>query len=99
MNTMNMQNAQNNRSNTAMMKHRMMNKIREYDFAIVETVLFLNTHPNNMKALKYYTKLRSEREALVAEYEKNVGPLTMYGNMNGNKWDWVSGPWPWEGDC
>lgn len=98
MNMMNMQNSQNNRGTNAMARHRMMQKIREYDFAIVETALFLDTHPNNMKALKYYSKLRGERDAIVAEYEKNIGPITMHGNMNENKWDWVTGPWPWEGE-
>ena len=77
---------------------RMLKKLREYDFAIVETVLFLDTHPNNRKALAYYAKLKAERAALASEYEKNVGPITMYGNENVNKWDWIDGPWPWEGE-
>lgn len=98
MRTMNTNN--NNRNNNSnMQRNRMMQKIREYDFAIIETVLFLDTHPNNLKALRYYSKLRAEREALVAEYERNVGPITMKGNMSENEWDWVAGPWPWEGDC
>ena len=94
-----MVNSNDNRTNGAMQKKRLMNKIREYDFAIVETGLFLDTHPHNLKALKYYSKLREEREKLVAEYERNEGPITIYGNMNHNMWDWIQGPWPWEGDC
>ena len=80
-------------------KAHIMRKIREYDFAIFETTEFLDTHPRNFKALKYYSKLREEREKLVAEYEANFGPITMYGNMSDSSWDWVKGPWPWEGEC
>ncbi len=99
MRTMNMQNAQMNRGNASGIRQRLMNKIRKYDFAIVETALFLDTHPNNQKAISYYSKLIDERKEVVAEFEKNVGPITMYGNESNNKWDWVTGPWPWEGDC
>lgn len=97
---MNMQsrNAQSNGRSVAMNKHKLLANIREVDFAILETVEFLDAHPNNLKALRYYGKLKTEREALVKEYEEHVGPLTMFGNENNNKWDWVQGPWPWEGD-
>lgn len=78
-------------------RQRLLLKIREYDFAILETVEFLDTHPNNLKALRYYSQLRNDRDMLVSEYEKRFGPITMYGNMNENGWDWVEGPWPWEG--
>ena len=40
-----------------------------------------------------------EAEKLLAEYEASFGPITMYGNMSENDWDWVKGPWPWEGEC
>ena len=80
-------------------KAHLMRKIREYDFAIFETVEFLDTHPKNLKALKYYSKLQNEREKLVAEYEANIGTITMYGNKSDSSWDWVKGPWPWEGEC
>ena len=92
-----MNNQMNN--NNPMTPNGMIKKIREYDFAIIETVLFLDTHPNNLKALRYYSKLRTEREKLVAEYEKKIGPISMYGNMSENEWSWIEGPWPWEGDC
>ncbi len=85
-------------ANYSSQKSHLMRKIREYDFAIFETVLFLDTHPNNLKALKYYSKLQNEREKLIAEHEANIGPITMHGNKNENRWDWVSGPWPWEGE-
>lgn len=80
-------------------KMHLMKKLREYDFAIFETVEFLDTHPCNIKALKYYSKLREEREKVLVEYEASFGPITMYGNKSDSSWDWVKGPWPWEGEC
>ena len=79
--------------------HHLIKKIREYDFAITETALFLNTHPNNTKAMNYYHSLKLEREKYFNEYEKMYGPITMYGNMDTQNWNWVNGPWPWEKEC
>ena len=92
------QNVQSCARNAVMNRHKLLAGIRKLDFAILETVEFLDTHPNNLKALKYYGKLRTERDELVREYEENVGPLTMYGNKSDNEWKWVEGPWPWEGE-
>lgn len=86
------------RESSGMQMKQLKKRIQEYDFAIVETSLFLDTHPHNKKALAYYSKLRKEREKLVAEYENNKGPMTIHGNMNEQAWDWVKGPWPWEGE-
>ncbi len=89
----------NNTSNSGNHKAQLLRKLREYDFAIIETALFLDTHPYNKKALMYYTKLREEREILAREYEEKVAPITIYGNKNKNAWNWIDSPWPWEGDC
>ena len=71
-------------------------KLRAINFAIQETVLFLDAYPCHPEALKYYHALIEEREKLLTSYEKNCGPMTMYGNTSRGSWDWVKGPWPWE---
>jgi spore coat protein JB len=73
--------------------------LRALDFAIQETVLYLDAYPENKQALAYYHKLIRERGELMAIYEKNCGPLSIYGNTNHGSWDWVEGPWPWEPDA
>ena len=73
--------------------------LRAIDFAIQETVLYLDAYPNHAEALKYYHALIDQRKQLAAGYEKQCGPLTMYGNQSRNSWDWISGPWPWEIDA
>ena len=76
-----------------------LQKLRALDFAIQETVLYLDAYPKNKQALAYYHKLIHERNELRAMYEKTCKPLSIYGNTNHSSWDWVEGPWPWEPDA
>ena len=86
---------QNHHSNC----HQMREKLRAINFAIQETVLYLDAYPCHPEALAYYHALIEEREKLLACYQKNCGPMTMYGNTSRDSWDWVKGPWPWEPDA
>lgn len=76
----------------------MMSRIRAVDFALNETVLYLDAYPDSVEAMKYYQKLVKERARLMDSYQGQCGPLTMYGNQS-NSWDWIRGPWPWEPDA
>jgi spore coat protein JB len=73
--------------------------LRALDFAIQETVLYLDAYPHCQAALEYYHKLMEQRAQAVEAYEKHCAPLTMYGNQSHTSWDWVKGPWPWEFDA
>ena len=73
-----------------------LEKLRALDFAIQETVLYLDAYPQNQQALSYYHQLIKQRNRLMEEYETTCGPLTMYGNRSANSWDWIEAPWPWE---
>ena len=77
---------------------KLMEQIRAVDFALYETVLYLDVYPHSCDALETYRKLRAQSEALRAEYEAACGPLTAFGNR-GNTWDWMSKPFPWEYDA
>ncbi len=76
-----------------------MKMLRALDFAIQETVLYLDAYPENRQALQYYHQLMEKRRELAEAYERGCGPLTMYGNQSHTSWDWVEGPWPWEADA
>ena len=75
--------------------HALMHKLQELDFAIQETVLYLDAYPECGEALAYYHQLIKERCAVAKEYESSCGPLAMRGNENAHAWDWVGAPWPW----
>lgn len=76
-----------------------LQKLRAIDFAIQETVLYLDAYPECRQALEYYHKLIEMRERVLSSYEKACGPMTMYGNKSQRSWDWVEGPWPWENEA
>lgn len=74
----------------------LLHKIQAEDFALYEVALYLDAHPNNKKAVKYYHEHKKIADMLRADFEQSFGPLTIYNNQNENRWDWISGPWPWE---
>lgn len=72
--------------------------VQKYGFAVVEANLYLDTHPNDKKALEYFDKVRSLYNNAVEVYENNFGPLTALNNQS-SEWKWIKGPWPWEYDA
>ena len=78
---------------------KQMQVLRALDFAIQETVLYLDAYPDCRGALDYYHRLMEERKAAMAEYENNCGPVTMYGNVDQQHWRWIDSPWPWDSDA
>lgn len=78
---------------------KLLSLLRETDFALVETVLYLDAYPDHGNALKYYHNLCEKRKLLAALYEKKCGPLTVGGNESRTSWDWVKTPFPWESEA
>ena len=74
----------------------LLHKLQAVDFAIYDTILYLDAYPNCRKALSHYHALIEMQRKLVAEYETQYGPITAFGNQSKNSWDWTATPWPWE---
>ena len=74
----------------------LLRKMQEIDFSLYETVLYLDAYPNCREALAYYHALMSQRKALMSQYEREVGPISAFGNQSKSSWDWVKAPWPWQ---
>ena len=79
-----------------MSRQRLMKKICELSFALVETQLYLDTHPMSRAALDYYRTTKSEYDRLAAEYEMKYAPILPYVREDDHDWRWVREPWPWE---
>lgn len=73
-----------------------MRNVQMYDFALTDTGLFLDTHPDNKAALAFYGDTRTKYLEAVEEYEVQFGPLTAEDTDIENGWTWVDTPWPWE---
>lgn len=72
----------------------MIMRIKEYNFSIIELGLYLDTHPDDEKALCLHREYCKKLKDLKDKYQKIYGPLTIYYPCN--KWRWLEQPWPWE---
>ena len=79
-------------------KELLMRQIMEAGFAMDDVALFLDTHPENQDALRYYKAVRDMRDQSMAAYERRFGPLR-YTDVTSMSWNWVTEKWPWEGGC
>lgn len=75
----------------------LMNKIRQYRFAMIDLNLYLDTHPNDANVIKIFNSYQKLEKQACYEYESKYGPLTIDDIPNNiNVWIWDNGPWPWE---
>lgn len=79
-----------------MSRNELMRQIMRYDFAVNELVLFLDTHPTDMKALKKYEEVVCKAKKLKELYNETFGPITTDDVKSTESWTWLKGPWPWE---
>lgn len=79
-------------------KSQLMRQIMEAGFAMDDAVLFLDTHPENRDAIRYYQSVRDMRNQAMSAYERQFGPLNN-SRVTSSSWDWVTEKWPWEGGC
>ena len=73
----------------------LLQQLQAEDFALYEVALYLDAHPQNKKALRFYEE-HKKIAAMLREAINSAAPLTVYDNQNTEKWQWVDGPWPWE---
>ena len=68
-------------------------------FAMWELHLYLDTHLEDIGALKLHRKYEEKYLKLKDEYEAKYGPL--YSNSGSPGVHWLKNPWPWdyEGGC
>ncbi len=71
-------------------------KLQIVDFAITDTVLYLDAYPFCKEALEHYGELIKMREALVKEITENGGQVTTHNSKDTTAWNWTSDPWPWQ---
>jgi len=78
-------------------KHSLMKKIQQMQFMAVEFNLYLNTHPNDMKALTQYNYYAEQLTMLKKQYDDMYGPIMGFGcSQSKNGWKWIYEKWPWE---
>ncbi len=79
-----------------MCRCRLMKTIQTLAFAVHETALYLDGHPDDRRALSYFNSQNEKLRDAVAAYEESYGPLTANGFDDSGDWTWIKGPWPWK---
>ena len=78
-------------------QQNMMRRLQVQSFVIDDIRLYLDTHPDDKRALEYYQKYRSLKEQTEREYVERYGPIDSFQVDSSTRWTWVDTPWPWEG--
>lgn len=78
-------------------RKRLLKRIMELEFVMVELNLYLDTHPRDQKALHDYNETLRELRKLKAEYTRQYGPLMPDDIITDPRYyTWVKEPWPWQ---
>ena len=77
---------------------RMRKSIDSLCFAILETELFLDTHPHDQKAINMLREYRRRKREAITAYESKFGRYIVTSDdvPASHHWSWIDSPWPWE---
>ena len=75
-------------------RYKMLEWVQALCFVVVDMQLYLDTHPEDQKALCMHREYTKQVKDLKDKYQKMYGPLTIFFPCN--KWRWLEEPWPWE---
>lgn len=81
-------------NNEIMNREELAMQIKAYQFAVTDIALYLDTHPEDERALCLHREYTRRLKDLRDKYQKVYGPLTI--EYPCNKWRWLEEPWPWE---
>lgn len=80
-----------------MERQMLLHQVMALDFYLTELNLYLDTHPNDQRAIQLFNAALAKAMCAREEYERQCGPLTTYCSKNdGPTWQWINSPWPWE---
>ncbi len=71
--------------------------INMVSFAVVDITEYLDSHPRDVEALKFFNHYADLRRSALRAYSEKYGPLTIDTANPDEYWAWAKLPWPWEG--
>ena len=77
-------------------REKLCRRLSEAEFAAHELHIYLDTHPFDSSAAAAAQKYDNFSAELRREFESKFGPLT--AGDDGNRWAWISDPWPWNNE-
>ena len=82
-------------------QEKLLHDIGVLGFVVIELSLYLDTHPTDQNALKYFNHYNRLANQARQEYSAKYTPLTL-SCADVSAWDdgqWALAPMPWEGGC
>lgn len=77
-------------------KKELLEYIDVVSFAVIDALLYLDTHPNDENALEYLYNYQKARNQAVREYTLAFGPLNLDQMGSTKKFYWATQSWPWQ---
>ncbi|HHT51244.1 MAG TPA: spore coat protein CotJB [Eubacteriaceae bacterium] len=78
-------------------RRNMLEEIQAVGFVLIELNLYLDTHPNDERALREFNTYSQQLKRLRTQYEAQYGPLLNSGlSPSQFPWKWINEPWPWD---
>lgn len=75
----------------------MLTTIDSLCFAMIDLDLYLDIYSDDRRALELYEYYKNSYNDYMDKYQKEYGPITLDSDsLNGNYWNWILSPWPWE---
>lgn len=72
----------------------LMRAIMEADFFAQDLKLYLDTHPNDARALEMFREACRQYKACKAAFEDSFYPITAHSAGMDDCWNWTDGVWP-----
>ena len=68
-------------------------------FVVTDLVLYLDTHPDDLRALEYFNHYNRIKMQMEREFSQKYFPLNTGLADCSKEWRWGMAPLPWEGEC
>ncbi len=72
----------------------LMRAIMEADFFAQDLKLYLDTHPDDTRAIEMFREAVRQSKACKAAFEDSFWPLVADSAGTNGTWDWLDGVWP-----
>ncbi len=73
-----------------------MTELQALNFAVQELALYLDTHRDDREAFALYQDYQRAYEHCLKEYKHKHGPMNHTRAAEGQCYEWLNDPWPWE---
>lgn len=72
----------------------LLQRLSEASFFTVDLKLYLDTHPDDEKAIEMFREACRQEEACRDAFERCCYPLRPCSAGEDGEWDWLMGAWP-----